>query len=66
MFSKLLKHEWKANAGLLGILSACALGAGLLGTLVMRGILYMNERMEQEDMAAFGVSGLTSARSFTN
>lgn len=64
MFSKLLKHEWKANAGLLGVLSACAVGAGLLGGFVLKGIIYMNQRLEQQDIAAFGVSGLTSALIF--
>lgn len=64
MFSKLLKYEWKANAGLLGILSLCALGAGLLGAFALKGIFYMNERMAQEDVAALGVSGLSSALMF--
>ncbi len=36
MFSKLLKYEWKATAGVLGILSAAALGAGALGALALR------------------------------
>lgn len=62
MFSKLLKHEWKANAGLLGILSLCALGAGLLGGLTLRGILYMEA--QSETMATLGVSGLSSAMVF--
>lgn len=35
MFTKLLKHEFKSQAGLLSILSAAALGAGLLGSGVM-------------------------------
>lgn len=60
MFSKLLKHEWKANAGLLGILSLCALGAGLLGGLVLKGIIYMAELAEKENVAALGITGLSS------
>lgn len=38
MFAKLLKYEWKASAGLLGILSGAALGIGLLGGLTLRFI----------------------------
>lgn len=64
MFAKLLKHEWKANGGLLSILSACALGAGLLGALVLRGIVYMTRRLGNENVAALGVSGLSSALTF--
>lgn len=64
MFSKLLKHEWKANAGLLGILSACALGAGLLGAFALRGIIYMSGQLENENAAALGISGLSSALVF--
>ena len=60
MFSKLLKHEWKANANLLTILSLCALGIGVLGIGVMRGIVYMTELAKQEDAAYLGVTGLTS------
>ena len=36
MFAKLLKHEWKATWGILGVLSLCALGAGALGALMLR------------------------------
>ena len=36
MFSRLLKHEWRANAGLLGMLSLAALGIGVLATVVLR------------------------------
>lgn len=36
MFAKLLKYEWKATAKLQGILALAALGAGLLGSLVLR------------------------------
>lgn len=36
MFAKLLKHEWKSTGGMLGIFSACMLGLGLLGGLLMR------------------------------
>ena len=36
MFAKLLKHEWKATWGILGVLSLCALGAGAVGALMLR------------------------------
>lgn len=36
MFSRLLKHEWKANSGLLGLLSLAAVGIGVLATAVLR------------------------------
>lgn len=36
MFSRLLKHEWKANSGLLGLLSLAAAGIGVLATVVLR------------------------------
>ena len=36
MFAKLLKYEWKASAGLLGILSLAALGVGLAGGGALR------------------------------
>ena len=36
MFAKLLKYEWKASAGLLGILSGAVLGIGLAAGLALR------------------------------
>ena len=36
MFSRLLKHEWRASSGLLGLLSLAALGIGVLATVVLR------------------------------
>lgn len=40
MFAKLLKHEWRATRGMLGILSLIALGASLLGGLTMCYLFY--------------------------
>ena len=64
MFSKLLKHEWKANAGLLGILSLCALGVGLLGAGVLRAMEYVSQHMLTDQMAAIATSGLGSIMVF--
>ena len=36
MFAKLLKHEWRATRGLLGVLSLAALGVGVAATVVLR------------------------------
>ena len=47
MFAKLLKYEWKASKGILGILSLAALGAGILGAVVLRVLIINLTRMEQ-------------------
>jgi hypothetical protein len=39
MFAKLLKYEWKSSSKVLGVLSLAALGAGILGTVVLRLLL---------------------------
>lgn len=39
MFSRLLKHEWRANSGLLGLLSLAAGGIGILATAILRFLL---------------------------
>ena len=64
MFSKLLKHEWKANAGLLWILSACAVGVGLLGAGILRTITYLEAHMLNGQMAAIAISSLSSMMVF--
>lgn len=64
MFAKLLKHEWKANGGLLSILSAGALGAGLLGALVLRLLLYIERQNARQDSFVWGTMGLSSALTF--
>lgn len=50
MFAKLLKYEWKASAGLLGILSGAALSIGLLGGVALR-YLFSVANSESEDPA---------------
>ncbi len=64
MFAKLLKHEWKANGGLLSILSLGALGAGLLGAFVLKGLIYIQEQNAQEDAFVWSTLGLSSALTF--
>lgn len=53
MFAKLLKHEWKSTASLLGILSLGALGIGIMGTVVLRLLVTYGEKMFEEDSALF-------------
>lgn len=48
MFSRLLKHEWRANRGLFGILSLAVLGLGIAAAVVMR--ILVNERDRLEDI----------------
>ena len=67
MFSKLLKHDWKATSGLLGILSLCALGAGVLGIFVIRGMAYIASLEYYSDdttAAVLGTTGLGSIMTF--
>lgn len=50
MFAKLLKHEMKATAAAMGLLSAAALGVGVVGGFMMR---YLVTRMEQRNFDDF-------------
>lgn len=63
MFSKLLKHTWKANSGLLGILSLCVLGVGLLGAGVLRTILFLEYESNNEN-AWMAIGSLSSIMGF--
>lgn len=49
MFTKLLKHEWKASAGLLGILSLAVLGIGIAGGFVLRYIFEIAQTIDTND-----------------
>lgn len=51
MFSKLLKYEWKAVSRLLGILSLCVLGAGVLGGALIRLITFLTSKAVNDSMA---------------
>lgn len=46
MFAKLLKHEMKATAPTVGLLSLAAMGIGVVGGIMMR---YLINRLEQHD-----------------
>ena len=49
MFAKLLKHEFKATAGMLGILCAACLGFGLLGGGAIRYLAWAEETGPRND-----------------
>lgn len=49
MFTKLLKHDLKANAGLLGLLGGCALGVGCLAAVVLRLLTTHWEQITAKD-----------------
>lgn len=55
MFAKLLKHEWKATRGLLGIFSLAALIAGGVGALVLRFIVAYGDKMANAAADGVGV-----------
>ncbi len=51
MFAKLLKYEWRATRGFLGLLSLICLSAALVGGLSMRYLVWVSELDTQEDVA---------------
>lgn len=56
MFTKLLKHEFKATTGILGVLSLAALGVGLLGSISLRILLHLTlESVLQAVAATIGI-----------
>lgn len=46
MFAKLLKHEFQATRGILGLLCAAALGGALLGGSSLRYLIWASQRSE--------------------
>ena len=52
MFRKLLKYEWKANAGLLGMLSLAAVGVGVLGTIILRVLVNYSDEISSSRVPA--------------
>lgn len=56
MFTKLLKYEFKATTGILGVLSLAALGVGLLGSISLRILLHLTlESVPQAVAATIGI-----------
>ena len=49
MFSKLLKYEWKANWGLMSILTLAAFGVALLGTIALRVLVNYGDRISESE-----------------
>ena len=49
MFSKLLKHDFKANAGLLSLLAGCALGVGCVAAVILRLLTTHWEKLMAQD-----------------
>ena len=57
MFAKLLKHEWKDSARLLGILTLCALATGPLGGALIRILTWAFEASMTDDRMALLIVG---------
>ena len=49
MFSKLLKHEWKANRRLLSILSLAVIIAAVVGTIALRVMVNYGDRLSESN-----------------
>lgn len=49
MFSKLLKHEWKANWGLMSILALAAIGMALVGTIALRVLVNYGDMISESE-----------------
>ena len=50
MFTKLLKHEWRATRGMLGTLCLICLGASLLGGCTMRYLMIASSQDAQQNV----------------
>lgn len=50
MFSKLLKHEWKANWGLMSVLALAVIGAALVGTIALRVLVNYGDEIANAPM----------------
>lgn len=55
MFSKLLKHDFKAQWGIFGVLSIAALCAGLLGSGMMALLLHLSENNSDDAATVMGI-----------
>ena len=49
MFSKLLKHEWKANWGLMSVLALAVIGVALVGTIALRVLVNYGDMISESD-----------------
>lgn len=58
MFAKLLKQEWKATRGVLGVLSLAVLGVGILGAIVIRIFASEPELLFGEDSPLVWLTGI--------
>ena len=62
MFTKLLKHEWRATRGMLGILCLVCLGASLLGGGTMRYLVWASyQDAEQNVIVVLNVLAMVAA-----
>ena len=50
MFSKLLKHEWKATWGLMSVLALAVIGAALVGTIALRVLVNYGDEIANAPM----------------
>lgn len=55
MFAKLLKYEWRSNAGTCGILSLCVLGVSVLGGFALRYIVISDENARGSAVFSLGM-----------
>ena len=53
MFSKLLKHEWKANWGLMSVLALAVIGAALVGTIALRVLVNYGDKIAESESFLF-------------
>lgn len=49
MFSKLLKHEWKANWGLMSVLALAVIGAALVGIIALRVLVNYGDMISESE-----------------
>lgn len=63
MFAKLLKYEWRATRGFLGLLSLICLSAALVGGLSMRYLVWVSE-LDSQSNAFIVLSVLTMIFAF--
>ena len=65
MFTKLLKHEWRATRGMLGTLCLVCLGASLLGGLTMRYLMWTSTAQEMQHNTIIVLNALAMVAAIT-